>query len=291
MPVEISRVDTAHCLLGEGPVWDAATHALYFLDIGQKRIHRYDPHDGKTRSWGTPSGVGAMALREAGGAVLAMGDSICTLDFDSGSIALIASAQQPSQAIFNDGKVDRRGRFVLGSCCTDLADPQPIGGVFSLGADHNIVRLESNISFSNGPCFSPDGRTFYFSDSGQHACYAYDYDQESGALSNKRLFADTRALGGMPDGATVDRDGLVWIAIFKGGKVAAFRPDGRVERVVKMPVRLSVSVMFGGDRLDQLFVTTIDPAFFKEAPEEGAGDLYVIEGLGARGLPEPRYAG
>jgi L-arabinonolactonase len=291
MPVEISRVDTAHCLLGEGPVWDAATHALYFLDIGQKRIHRYDPHDGKTRSWETPSGVGAMALREAGGAVLAMGDSICTLDFDSGSITHIASAQQPSQAIFNDGKVDRRGRFVLGSCCTDLANPQPIGGVFSLGADHNIVRLESNISFSNGPCFSPDGRTFYFSDSGQHACYAYDYDHESGALSNKRLFADTRALGGMPDGATVDSDGLVWIAIFKGGKVAAFRPDGRVERVVEMPVRLSVSVMFGGDRLDQLFVTTIDPVFFKEAPEEGAGDLYVIEGLGARGLPEPRYAG
>jgi L-arabinonolactonase len=232
-----------------------------------------------------------MALRQAGGAVLAMGDSICTLDFDSGSITPVASAQQPSQAIFNDGKVDRRGRFVIGSCCTDLVNPQPIGGVFSLGADHKIARLESNILFSNGPCFSPDGGTFYFSDSGRYACYAYDYDNETGTLANKRLFTDTRALGGMPDGATVDSDGLVWIAICKGGKVAAFRPNGRIERIVEMPVSFSVSVMFGGDRLDQLFVTTIDPVFFNGAPEEGAGDLYVIEGLGARGLPEPRYAG
>jgi L-arabinonolactonase len=291
MPVKISRVDTAHCVLGEGPVWDAATHSLYFLDIGQKRIHRFAPRDGATRSWETPARVGAMALREAGGAVLAMGDSICTLDFDSGSVTPIASAHQPSQATFNDGKVDRRGRFIIGSCCTDLANPQPVGGVFSLGANHKLVRLDSNILFSNGPCFSPDGRIFYFSDSGHYACYAYDYDDESGTLSNKRLFADTRGLGGMPDGATVDSDGLVWIAIFRGGKVAAFRPDGRVERVVEMPVKLSVSVMFGGERLDQLFVTTIDPVFFHEAPEEGAGDLYVIEGLGARGLPEPRYAG
>jgi L-arabinonolactonase len=289
--VKISRVDTARCLLGEGPVWDAATRSLYFLDIGHRRVHRYTPHDGSTRSWDTPSGVGAMALREAGGAVLAMGDSICTLDFDTGSVTRITSARQPSQAVFNDGKVDRRGRFVVGSCCTDLVNPQPIGGVFSLGANQEVVRLESNISFSNGPCFSPDGWTFYFSDSAHYACYAYDYDNETGTLSNRRLFADTRPLGGMPDGSTVDSDGLVWIAIYRGGKVAAFRPDGGIERVIEMPVKLSASVMFGGDALDQLFVTTIDPVFFQEAPEEGAGDVYVIEGLGARGLPEPRYAG
>src|ERR1700683_3927494 len=109
MPVKISRVDTAHCLLGEGPVWDAATRSLYFLDIGQKRIHRFDPRDGATRSWETQARVGAMALREAGGAVLAMGDSICTLDFDSGSVTLIATAQQPPRAIFNAGQVGRRG--------------------------------------------------------------------------------------------------------------------------------------------------------------------------------------
>lgn len=289
--MKISRVETRQCLLGEGPVWDAASQVLYFLDIGQKRIHGYEPHGGTTRSWDTPAPVGAMALREGGGAVLAMGDTVCSLNFDSGAVTPIAKAGQPPKAIFNDGKVDRRGRFLIGSCCIDLADPQPIGGVFSVSPDHEITQVERNISFSNGPCFSPDGETFYFSDSALYACFAYDYDNDTGALSNKRLFANTRALGGMPDGATVDSDGLVWMAIFRGGKVAAFRPDGRLERVVEMPVSLTVSAMFGGSRLDQLFVTTIDPAFFNEPPEEGAGGLFVIEGLGARGLPEPRYGG
>jgi sugar lactone lactonase YvrE len=235
--------------------------------------------------------VGAMALREAGGAVLAMGDTICTLDFDSGSVTPVAKAGQPEQAIFNDGKVDKRGRFLIGSCCTDLINPQPIGGVLSLRSGHEMALLERNICFSNGPCFSPDGKTFYFSDSALYACFAYDYDNDTGTLCNKRVFANTHALGGMPDGATVDSDGLVWMAIFRGGKVVAFRPDGRVERIVEMPVRLTISAMFGGARLDQLFVTTIDPTFFNEPAEPGAGHVYVIEGLGARGLPEPRYAG
>jgi len=279
-------------MVGEGPVWDVAEQALYFLDIAGRRVHRYDPHNGATRSWETPTSAGAMALRETGGAVLAMGDGIVGLDFDSGAMTPMAKASsQPPEAVFNDGKVDRRGRFVIGSCCTDMVDPRPVGGVFSLSADHELARIEQGISFSNGPCFSPDGTVFYFSDSAKYACYAYDYDLNSGRLSGKRLFADTRALGGMPDGATVDGDGLVWMAIFRGAKVVAFRPDGRIERIVHMPVRLSVSTMFGGPLLDQLFVTTIDPTFFKEPPEEGAGYVYVVEGLGARGLREPRYAG
>jgi L-arabinonolactonase len=289
--MKISRIDTPRCAVGEGPVWDVAEQALYFLDIAGRRVHRYDPHHGATRSWETQTPAGALALREEGGAVLAMGDAIVGLDFASGRTTPLAKASQPPEAIFNDGKVDKRGRFVLGSCCTNLVEPRPVGGVFSLSADHEFRRIEQEICFSNGPCFSPDGRIFYFSDSAQYACYAYDYDLDSGSLSGKRLFADTHALGGMPDGATVDSDGLVWMAIFRGSKVVAFRPDGRIERIVEMPVRLSVSTMFGGPQLDQLFVTTIDPTFFGEPAEDGAGYVYVVEGLGARGLPEPRYAG
>ncbi len=290
--MRISRVETCRCLVGEGPVWDVGTQALYFLDIPQRRVHRFEPHTGLTRTWETPATVGAMALRERGGAVLAMRDEVCTLDFDTGSVKAIAKADaQSPQAIFNDGKVDKRGRFIIGSCCTDLVDPQPVGGAFSLSPHHELALLERDICFSNGPCFSPDGGTFYFSDSARYACFAYDYDLDTGTLANKRLFADTRTLGGMPDGTTVDSDGLVWMAIFRGGKIAAFRPDGRLERIVEMPVSLAVSAMFGGARLDQLYVTTIDPGYFNETAEEGAGHLYVIEGLGARGLAEPRYAG
>lgn len=289
--MKIHRVETERCLVGEGAVWAADEQALYFLDITGRKVHRYDPTAGATRSWETPSHVGALALRQ-GGAALAMKDTVYGLDIARGEFAPIARLEgAAARATFNDGKVDRRGRFAIGLCDTDMSDPQPIGGLYSLGADHRFRELDSGIHFSNSPCWSPDGATLYFSDSLKNAVYAYDYDLETGTAANKRLFADTTELGGMPDGATTDRDGLVWMAIFRAGKVVAFRPDGRVEREVAMPVRLAVSVAFGGANLDQLYVTTIDPSFFGEPAEDGAGEVYAIEGLGARGVPEPRFAG
>lgn len=290
--MQIRRIESCRCLLGEGPVWDVAEQALFVLDIAGQKILRFDPADESTTNWETPLRPGAMALRESGGAVVAMQNQVQRLDFDTGSFELIATAdEQPPEAVFNDGKVDRQGRFVIGSCSSGFDNPRPIGGIFSLGLDHQVKRIESNITFSNSPCFSPDGRTLYFSDSNEYACYAYDYDCETGQVANRRLFVDTRPVGGMPDGATVDSEGLVWIAIFRAGKVVAYRPDGGVERAVDLPVKLTVSAMFGGPKLDQLYVPTIDPAFFGEPAEEGAGYLYVVEGLGVRGLPEPRYAG
>lgn len=290
--MKITPIESCRVQLGEGPVWDPTGEALFFLDIAGQKIHRFRPADGSTTSWDTPLRPGAMALREGGGAVVAMQNQVHGLDLETGASQLIATADdQPADAVFNDGKVDRQGRFIIGSCAGYSENPQKIGGIYSIGADHKLKRVERDIAFSNGPCFSPDGRTLYFSDSADYACYAFDYDCETGAVANKRLFADTRPFGGMPDGATVDSDGLVWIAIFRGAKVVAFRPDGKAEHIVHMPVNLTVSVMFGGPALDQLYVTTIDPTFFGEPAEEGAGYLYVIEGLGTRGLPEPRYAG
>jgi sugar lactone lactonase YvrE len=121
--------------------------------------------------------------------------------------------------------------------------------------------------------------------------YAYDYDGASGQVSNKRAFAETAELGGVPDGSAVDADGVVWVSIFQAGKIAAYRPDGKLERVVDMPVKLISSVAWGGEGLDRLYVTTIDPVSFGWAAEEGGGNVYVVEGLGTRGVPEGRYAG
>lgn len=290
MPIEVTRIDACRCLLGEGPVWDHREQALYLLDIGHSRIVRYDPATDTTQSWTTPQRPGAMALREGGGAVVAMQDTLAAIDFATGEVVPFASAGQPAGAVFNDGKVDRQGRFVIGSCTQGHTDPKPIGGIFSLGADRQVRRLSGGIAFSNGPCFSPDGHTLYFADSADYALYAYDYDTATGDVGKRRVFLDTRPFGGMPDGATVAADGTVWLAIFRGGKVVAVRPDGSLERIVELPVSLTVSAMFGGPHLDRLFVTTIDPAFFDEPAEAGAGYLYVVDGLGVRGLPEPRYA-
>ncbi|MEY4377336.1 MAG: hypothetical protein RJB26_1886, partial [Pseudomonadota bacterium] len=137
-----------------------------------------------------------------------------------------------------------------------------------------------------------DNRTFYFADSVPKNIYAYDYDPDTGSASNRRVFANTAQFGGIPDGATVDADGLVYSAICEGGVIAVYRPDGKVERTLEMPVKLPGSVMFGGPNLDLLFVTTLDPAFLgRNDGGEHAGHTFVIEGLGARGLPEARHVG
>jgi sugar lactone lactonase YvrE len=273
-------------------VWDEAEGALYFLDIGRRLILRYEPITGSLREWPLPHGPGAMALRQAGGAVVAMKDAVYALDFATGGLAPLATAvDQPPRATFNDGKVDRQGRFIIGSCETDMHDPEPIGGLYSLGGDGRLTRLDGDITYSNSPCFSPDGATLYFSDSARHTIFAYPYDPDTGNVGERQVFADTQALGGMPDGATVDSEGRVWVAIFGGGKIGAFTPEGTVERIIDLPVSLPGSVMFGGPNLDQLYVVTIDPAYFGNPAEEGAGYVYVVEGLGVRGLPERRFAG
>jgi L-arabinonolactonase len=294
MAVTISRVDTATCLVGEGALWDAQNGLLYYLDITGRKVHRYDPERGTTRSWTMPGSVGSFALRVGGGAVVALKDSVHALDLETGALTHIATFQaMHERATINDGKVDRRGRFIMGGCDTSFTDTLPIGGLLSLGADHVIRKIDGDIAFSNGPCWSPNNSILYFSDSHVSTTYAYDYDLDTGLVANRRPFVNSRAMGldGDPDGATVDSEGRVWMAIYEGGKIAAFRPDGTLERIVPMPVSLAVSVTFGGPDLDRLYVTTIDPAFFNKPAEEGAGAVFVIDGLGVRGLPEPRYAG
>ena len=290
--MKIEKVDTPRCGLGEGAVWDAEERALYFLDIWGKKVLRYDPESSETRSWDVPGHVGAMALRQGGGAVLAMQDSLFTLDFESGATEKIAGpAWTDPDVTINDGAADRRGRFVFGGCCAGMDNPRPIGGLFSLGTDHSISRLDSGVHQSNSHCFSPDGKTLYCADSFLNNAYAYDYDVDTGEVSGKRVFVNTAELGGCPDGSAVDSDGLVWMSIFEGAKVAAFRPDGTLERTVDLPARLISSVAWGGPDLDRLYVTTIDPEQFGRPAEEAGGYVYVIEGLGARGVPEARYAG
>ncbi len=287
--MKVTRID-CYCRLGEGPVWDVQDQALFFLDIAGLKIHRYRPNDETLRSWDTPRGPGAMALHVDGGAVVAMQDTLYKMDFVDGTFAplAVATSQHPD-AVFNDGKVDRQGRFIIGSCSTRGDDEERIGGIYLLDLEGKLAKIDGDIKSSNSPCFSPDGKTLYFSDSAQYSIFSYEYDPLTGELGSRSVFARTHDLGGMPDGATVDSDGLVWVAIIGGAKIAAFRHNGQVERIIELPARLPGSVMFGGENLDRLFIPTIDPDFFGEPTEEGAGYLYVVDGLGVNGLAEQRY--
>ncbi len=287
--MRITRLELPRRSVGEGPVWDAAEQALYYIDILERQVLRWDPASGEQRSWSVPAMIGSMALREGGGAIVALVDGVHALDFDSGAVTPFALLDPPDPAIqLADGKVDRAGRFVFGT--SHRQAKEPLGGLYSLGLDGRIAQLDRELILGNGPCFSPDGRTLYHADSMRQTVYAYDYDP-AGRVSNRRPFFDSTPYGPIPDGATIDAAGDMWLAICEGGVVLQLSPAGEVKRAIEMPTRLPASCMFFGPELDRLFVPSIDPSFLGREPAEADGWCYVIDGLGVRGLPEPRYRG
>jgi len=289
--------------LGEGPVWDVEEGCLYWLDGTGRRvvdpsIRRLDPRTGTTRHWSVGHDVGALALRRGGGAVLALDDGFYFFDLASGRLDLVSrvDADQPRSRL-NDGKCDRRGRFFAGGM--DDKEELKICSLWRLDADLSVTRVDEGIICTNGPCWSPDDRTFYLADTFQGEYWAYDYDIATGALANKRVFSVFKDDAGVADGSTIDEEGCVWNAQLISGDLVRYAPDGTVDRRIGMPVRNITSCMFGGDRLDELYVTSMarvkHPAvhdlFAKEArPQFLAGSLFKVTGLGVRGLPEPRFA-
>jgi len=287
--MKITRLDVPQCSVGEGPVWDVQSQRLYWIDILQKNVHCLDPATGTTQSWPVPNIIGSMAIRKGGGAIVALANGVHKLDFATGECRMLATSPDLNEQVqLADGKVDRRGRFIVGS--SDRGMKEARGKLYSLDPGATALRqIDSDIFLANGPCWSPDNKLFYHADSIRKLIYAYDYDLATGTLSNRRPFASTENLGGIPDGATVDAEGHVWSAICEGAKLVRFRPDGSIERMVEMPLKLPGSVMFGGPDLDCLYVPTLSPAFLGRPADPLDGSTFVIEGLGVRGLPEPRF--
>ena len=287
--MQIRRLDVPQCSVGEGPVWDVATQQLFWIDILEKFVYRLDPGTGATRRWSVPNIIGSMAITQDGNAIVALANGVHRLDFATGECRMLATSPDLNDQVqLADGKVDRRGRFIVGS--SDRGMKEARGKLYALDPGATSLRaIDTDIFLANGPCWSPDDRTFYHADSIRKLIYAYDYDIEGGTLSNRRPFASTAELGGIPDGATVDAEGHVWSAICEGGKLVRFSPDGSIERIVAMPLKLPGSVMFGGASLDQLYVPTLSPAFLGRPADPLDGSMFVVEGLGIRGLAEPRF--
>ena len=289
MAIAIEKIGGIKNKLGEGPVWDVAEKALYWVDGNAPAIYRLDPKTNDIQSWKMPKAIGSFALREKGGAVLALSDGFYLFDFKSGDAKQIGGPIAKPGTNFNDGKTDARGRFIAGTLDAKFA--KPLGSIYSLDASLKCTVLEPAIGCTNGPCFSPDNRTFYCADSVSRTISAYDYDLDSGTVSNKRQFAAIKGLGGVPDGATVDAEGNLWSAIAGGGKIVCFKPDGSIARTVEVPVPIITSVMFGGDNLDVMYATSIGENILDMQAGPDGGSLFAIKGLGVKGKPEPRFAG
>jgi L-arabinonolactonase len=280
--------------LGEGPLWDVDQQRLYWIDSFDGRVFRATADGRELRAWDVPQKIGSMAIRKDGdGAVVSLQRGFHLLDFKTGDVTLVYDPEPdlPSNRL-NDGKVDKRGRFIAGSM--DTGEEAASGGLYSLSTDLKVTKLESDIICSNGPCWSPDSRFFYFQDTWSGEIWAYDYDLETGAVSNRRTFAkvDT-SKGGAADGSTVDAEGYLWTALVYDGRLVRHAPDGSVDRIIDMPVKKITSVMFGGPNLDILFVTSMARQPLPRFPGDGVlrGSLFAIHDLGIRGLPESRFGG
>jgi L-arabinonolactonase len=290
--------------LGEGPVWDSQHGLLYWLDctgnrVGKPSVWCLNPRNGEIRHWLIDKEVGAMALRRSSGAVLAVSDGFYLFDFETSVLEQVAKVDTANgRSRLNDGKCDRRGRFFAGGM--DDKEELPLCSLWRLDADYTLTPVDEGIICSNGPCWSPDDRSFYFADTFQKKMWQYDYQIETGKLSQRRVFRDLANDAGFADGSTVDAEGFVWNARVIAGELVRYAPDGSVDRVIGMPVRNITSVMFGGEKLDEIYVTSMarvshpaahDHFAVQTKPQFTAGALFKVKGLGIRGLEEPRFAG
>jgi L-arabinonolactonase len=285
---EIQKAAHTNDLLGECPVWSAKEQSLYWVDTRGKMIHRLREADSRLSSWPVPELVGSFAIREAGGLLLALEGRLAFFDVKDGSLVEAVVLEKPGLGFrLNDGKCDRSGRFLVGSKYDATAEPR--GTLFSVEPDLTWRAAEKGIAMPNSLAWSPDNRTMYFADSALRTIFSYSYDVESGAIYDRRVFAQCEWL---PDGATVDCEGFVWSAGYDGWCLTRYAPDGRVDKKIGLPVQRPTSCAFGGRKLDVLYVTTarqrIAPDALAKQPLAGA--LLVLD-VGVRGLPEPQFRG
>lgn len=284
--MKVTCVLDAQAQVGEGPVWDEAAQVLWWTDINGRAMHRHDPATGENVRFDLGMRVGCFALREQGGLLLSAEHGFWTWDPATGGLEhlLDVEADRPDNRM-NDGGCDRQGRLVASSM--NLSNPRrPTGACWRLSKDAAVEQVADGLHIGNGIAFSPSGDRFFLADTTAATVWVHDYDGETGRIGPRAVFADLSGLRGLPDGATVDEDGYYWLAAVQGGRIYRFAPDGRLDRTIEMPVSLPTRPMFGGPGLDRLFVTSI-----RAAGEALSGGLFVVDGLGVRGCPEPRFAG
>ncbi|MEV6291200.1 SMP-30/gluconolactonase/LRE family protein [Streptomyces sp. NPDC051896] len=272
----------AEAELGEGPTWDPATGRLIWLDILGMRVHTYDPATGRRTVRTTEQHVGAVKPRAGGGLVLNLRDGVGLLDPDDTFRWLHHEPVAGRRA--NDAAVAPDGSLWAGTMRYDEA---PGGGTLTrLTGDGTAQTVLSDVTVSNGTGWSPDGRLMYYVDTPTRRVDVFDHDGER--VHGRRPFVEIEEGAGFPDGLTVDAEGCVWVALWDGGAVRRYTPDGALDRVIQLPAPRTTACAFGGAGLTDLYITTARVGL--SAPHPLSGSLLVVPGAG-KGLPQPAFQG
>jgi sugar lactone lactonase YvrE len=292
LKVSVECAFEVRCTLGESPVWSARENALYWVDILEATIHRWEPGSGAHRTWQLPDVVGSMGLRERGGLVLAIKSGFHLFDLETGELTFLHHPEPdiPTNRL-NDGKVSPEGRFWAGTM-DDRPEKESRGNLYRLDPDHRCTLMAGGVKVSNGLAWSPDGRTMYHSDSRGAAIYRYDYDLETGAIGERQLFVAMQAEWGRPDGAAVDAEGCYWSCGVSAGRLNRFSPSGELIQYLDLPVTHPTMPCFGGPDLRTLYITSLREGLSADelARTPLAGGLFKIE-PGVAGTPTALYKG
>ncbi|XP_073808878.1 regucalcin isoform X2 [Danio rerio] len=280
--------------VGESPVWEEKDSSLLYVDITGQKVSRWSSLTKQIESMNTEKLVGCVVPRQAGGYVIAEGTRFAFVDWVKRSITAVAEVNEKPNTRFNDGKVDPAGRFFAGTMSMDMKPDVVDAALYNLQPDHSVVRHFDQVHLSNGLDWSLDHRVFYYIDSLVFMVEAFDYDIQTGGLSNRRTVYKMEKDEGIPDGMCIDTEGKLWVACFNGGRVLRIDPQtGKRLQTVKLPAERITSCCFGGKDYSDLYITSayigMDAEALAKQPE--AGCTFKVTGLGVKGIPPYSYTG
>jgi sugar lactone lactonase YvrE len=273
--------------LGESILWHPVEEALYWIDFYGPLVHRQKGGSGVVESWKIDLGetIGSLVLADKGRLLLAVDHSLHLLDTSTGKTRFFADPKNGKKNLaYNDGKVDRAGRYWIGTY--DLSEREPGAAFYRMGSDGTAEVADEGFVICNGPAFSPDNRMLYFSDTVGHRVLSYDLDRD-GKISGRRVFFTFAKNDGMPDGLAVDSAGNVWCALYGGSKVVCIDTRGTLRRSLYLPATFVTSLCFGGPELKTLCVTTGWNGSTTEATKmSDLGGAVFMRQVDTPGLPE-----
>jgi D-xylonolactonase len=285
-------VSTLRDRLAESPMWHASEQALYWTDWYGPTLHRKRWGQERVESWtiANETVLGSFVFASRGRLLLAVDSGLVIFDPATGDTTPFANPDGSREGLaYNDSKLDRFGRLWVGSF--EFTETDPRGVLHCVTADGATSIGDAGFASCNGPAFSPDGRTMYFSDSAGRRILAYDVSPDTRKLANRRVFASFKLHEGLPDGLTVDAGGGVWCALYGGARVVRFRPDGTSDASYALPCPITAAVGFGGPDMNILFVATGWSSGVEQASDEiyDGGAVFALE-TRYRGIPEPVFA-
>ena len=285
----VQLVLDARAELGEGSIWNYHEKKLYWVDIEGRGLHIYDPATAKDQVFPVGSRIGTVVPVEGGGALVALQSGIQKIDTRTGKLVWLINPLKDTALRFNDGKCDPSGRFWVGTLALDNRRRGAV--LYRYDCDGSLHLMLDSVSISNGIVWTRDRKTMYYNDTPTMTVQAFDYDDVTGELNNRRVVIRIPKGMGSPDGMTIDAEDKLWVALWGGSAVGRFDPlSGELMQRISVPAPNVSSCAFGGDHLQTLYITTARAWVGKEKLEAfpQSGGLFSVE-PGVRGVPANFY--